>query len=511
MAGAFAALVLGLAAPVIASPPEAISVTIYRNPEPETGADPATASGETDGFALITETRSVDLPAGMSEVRFEGVAGGLVPQSVAIQGLPDGALERNFDTRLLTPGALVDARLGKRVHVRRTFRQTGRVQELEAELLSGPDGLVLRTAEGIEALRCAGLPETPVFDGVPAGLVDKPTLSIRAHALAPQRAQLRLSYLASGFGWRADYVAQLAPDEKSLGLFAWLTLVNRNGESFTGAATQAVAGRLDRAEEEPATTRPGLWQIEYRCWPMDTTTTFPVEEIELRQSNTAEQLIRVDSAEEIIVTATRLAPPRFMNTPVTAVIATEEELGDLKLYRLPEPVTLAASAQKQVALLTRPRVRFKPVYRATLWAGTGGEDVVPLTLTLRIENKERVGLGVALPAGRIAIFDGPALVARSQLADTAVGETLELQAGAGPDVQLRHVAEQSKRESRRIRLELSNARPEPVEAEITLPPGPGNKLTRVGEELTWRNGQPVWAVSVPAGKVRTLRYTIEVD
>ena len=52
---------------------------------------------------------------------------------------------------------------------------------------------------------------------------------------------------------------------------------------------------------------------------------------------------------------------------MTAIIAIQENLGDLKLYRIPEPVTVAANSQKQVALLTRPDVRIALVYRQSVY------------------------------------------------------------------------------------------------------------------------------------------------
>ena len=62
------------------------------------------------------------LPAGETELRFEGVAGGIVPQSAIVTGLPDGIVERNRDAYLLSPESLLDRSLGRRVHLRRTSR-----------------------------------------------------------------------------------------------------------------------------------------------------------------------------------------------------------------------------------------------------------------------------------------------------------------------------------------------------------------------------------------------------
>ena len=112
-----------------------------------------------NGYALISETRQIAVPAGESEIRFEGVAAGIVPQSVIVTGFPEGIVERNRDADLLSPATLLDRSLGRRVMIRRTSLATGAVREVEAVIRSGADGaVVLQTAEGFEALRCTGLP-----------------------------------------------------------------------------------------------------------------------------------------------------------------------------------------------------------------------------------------------------------------------------------------------------------------------------------------------------------------
>ncbi|MCY7398973.1 MAG: hypothetical protein LH466_09090, partial [Sphingomonas bacterium] len=107
------ALMLGLA-PALAtgqvvttSPrPDSVAVTVYRDPD-RSSAEPLNLSW-LNGYALISETRRVTLRAGESELRFEGVAGGIIPQSAIVAGLPQGTVERNRDAYLLSPGTLLD-------------------------------------------------------------------------------------------------------------------------------------------------------------------------------------------------------------------------------------------------------------------------------------------------------------------------------------------------------------------------------------------------------------------
>ncbi|HSJ77739.1 MAG TPA: hypothetical protein VK913_03290, partial [Erythrobacter sp.] len=115
------AAMLSLAAPlgarevVDASPPNDLSVTIYRNPDRD--PDEQLNRNYPQGFAMISETRRVTLPKGESTIRFEGVAEGMIGVSAIVTGLPGGTIEKNRNAQLLSPAALVDGTLGNRVTI----------------------------------------------------------------------------------------------------------------------------------------------------------------------------------------------------------------------------------------------------------------------------------------------------------------------------------------------------------------------------------------------------------
>jgi len=103
-------------APVVVSAKiDDAAVTVYRAPNRAGG--PINPNWP-QGFAFITETRTVALPAGTSVLRFEGVADGLLPETAVVSGLPDGVVEKNRDNRLLSPAGLVDAYLKRSVTLR---------------------------------------------------------------------------------------------------------------------------------------------------------------------------------------------------------------------------------------------------------------------------------------------------------------------------------------------------------------------------------------------------------
>ena len=493
---------------IVTSPgADEVDVTVYRDPGRPADRDPNLRF--LNGYALISETRRVTIPAGESDIRFEGVAGGILPQSAIVTGLPEGIVERNRDAYLLSPATLLDRSLGRRVHLRRTSRATGAVREHEAVVRSGAGGaVVLETADGFEALRCTGLNETPVYDSVPAELSVRPTLSVRARATRPVAATITLSYLASGMDWQADYIASLSEDGGRIELFAWLTLASSDETSFVDADTQAVAGRLNRtAVRVPPSEGPPL---TLQCWPQGTTSDIP-EDMFARE-------------ESIVVTGSRMfsvadaapppPPPPPPAAPPPAMQAVQEELGDLKLYRIPEPVTVAARSQKQVALMQRPGVQVRTVYRQNQpladgnWSGAARRFLLTRNRTLE-------GLGLPLPAGRVRLCgargERPILLGQGTIADRAVGEDVEIDLGEAPGVRTETILALRKAGRRGLRdyvLTVSNDRAEPVdfEAEIIS----DGLDVRASSRLARRNGRPLWRVTVPANGSAELRYSVPI-
>src|SRR5258708_36277908 len=146
--------VLAAATEVIAEPPSDLIVTVYRAPYRDSGSIDL---DDLNAFALVTETRLVRLPAGLSRVRFEGVADGIEPASALVTGLTGAVIEKNRDARLLSPSALVASTVGKHVELLRTNRKTGKTDPLPGTILSDTEGaVVFKTGEAIEARRRSG-------------------------------------------------------------------------------------------------------------------------------------------------------------------------------------------------------------------------------------------------------------------------------------------------------------------------------------------------------------------
>lgn len=538
-----------------------VAVTVYRDPYRDSGM---MRSGWPGGYALITETRTITLPKGESRLRFENVAEGLLPETAIVTGLPSGVREKNRDARLISPAGLVDAYLKRRVRIRRTDPATGRVREQSAVIQSGPDGGVLiRTDEGFEALRCSGLPERMIYPEVPDALSARPTLSILTRSDRAVTATIQLTYMAQGFDWSANYVGNMAPDGKKMGLFAWLTVANGGQQSFKDARLQVIAGKPNKRPNAPPPPPPAS-ALNLQCWPLDTTSTHPRRDWTRLPMPRGPDLSRFDAvgrnapgsfesrkqrrarekreggyagnAGDIVVTGTRMRraarqeaampvsvvsadyampapapppppPPSGETVVAQGAQAQAEALGDLKLYRVPMRVTVAAQSQKQVAMIVQPEAQFDRIYRAQV--AFGRDTPQPMPFLLRSTNSSEKGLGVPLPAGGLSLFETVAgrrlLAGEDDVADLAVGETVELALGQSPDVQWKLTRVKETPDRQEWRVDITNARDAPVKVQVILP----FDLAEKPPGIERGHGGWVLPVEVPDNGTAAVSYTLK--
>lgn len=172
------------------------------------------------------------------------------------------------------------------------------------------------------------------------------------------------------------------------------------------------------------------------------------------------------------------------------------------------------------------------IYEARLYADSDS-DFEPLDLILRTKNDKKNELGIPLPSGRVMVFEragsGAAaqrlLAGETTLRDLAIDEETELRLTGGPDIQARQVNEsvditRTRRALRPIpgvrvsgrtvsavnRIELSNARPYPVQAEVRIDLDDGQEIARSDVTPGKKNGQPIFKITIPANDTLNIRY-----
>ncbi|MBU6266360.1 MAG: hypothetical protein KGN34_02385 [Sphingomonadales bacterium] len=480
------------AEPVVTSDgPGKVGVTIYR--APERGPGEAMDRDWLQGYALVTETREVSLPAGKATLRFEGVAAGMLPESALVSGLPAGVREKNLDAELLSPRNLYARAFGRPVTLRRANLKTGAVREERAVIRSGPDGAtIVQTQAGFEAVDCGPTSDDLVHDGVPDGLSARPTLSVETEAPAPVKATVTLSYLAWGFDWQADYVVHLRRDGRAA-VLGWVTLASSDSTGFADADTAVVGGKVNREDSapEPRQAEELVMHCFFRPPPAPLVMAPPMP-------------APAPMAADIVVTGQRRTEA-MQSAPFT-VTAAEESLGDLRLYRVPVPTTVAARAQKQVALFQLDGVKVQAVYRSDLWVEGAGEAAA--TRLLRLRNRKADGLGRALPAGKVAVFEDAGgrsmLAGEGPLRDLAVDEDADVRIGPAPPVTASQVVGVA---GARV-LTVRNANPFAVRYEAALRHDPRRRIDSASAALVRDKGEDLWRAMIPANAVRTLRYRL---
>lgn len=501
-----------------ASDPVKLDITIYRDPYRDSGSIELDNLG---GFAVITETRRVTIPAGEHRLRFEGVVDGIIPESAIVTGLPGGVIEKNQDADLLSPSALLRAARGRTISLTRTDPATGKRKSSAATLISaGPDGVVFQSEGGFETLRCSGYPETFRYSTGMSGLPGKPTLSVQTNSRRTVAATVTLTYLAENFDWGVNYRLHFNADRQTFDFGGWITLANGNAGSLPETDLKIVAGRLNREEYERfVDERPDPIA---KCWPMQKTS-------DPAPPGPPYQLVRpylpvyVDNADyygQIVVTAQRRRES-LQNSPLAisaygADSLASEQLGDLKLYALPWRTTVAANQMKQVRLFDRRGLRGDPVFvvRVNVEDQSTSGNWEQARLELHSRNDKQHGLGLPLPAGRVqteqAQFGRSMLIDESETSDTALNEKLRFSMGEANDVTYRlttiSVIQRGDKQIFNQQIEVTNALPYGIVLEVN-PYRSEAAIENSSSPQIQEDGRKFWRLNLPANDKATLTFT----
>jgi hypothetical protein len=409
-------------------------------------------------LALVQDTRRLDIAAGRSRREFPDVSAQIRPETVTLTGADIGIVEQNFDFDLLSPQALMQKAVGETITLVRTNPATGAETRERARVLAANGGVVLQIGERIEVLRDDGLPVRVIFDRVPENLRARPTLSVTVQSERGGTRPVTLTYLTPGLAWQADYVALFDETAGRMDVQGWITLTNNSGTEYRNADTLLVAGAVGLGFQ-------GGYQPRRATPP-------------LRQAGTE--------------------------------TSDRERLGDFYLYPLPERTTIANRQTKQVSFLD---VAGTPAARAyeyrNAWLGTADQPVSANTV-LRFSSSREQGLGDALPAGTVRVYQrdargNPQFVGESAIGHTPMGSSIGLTTGQAFDVKVQPVVERRERVSddrwrTTMRYTLTNARPAGVVVDL-IQSGLWGDTRIVQESLPSERrsaDEALWRVTVPA-------------
>jgi len=442
-----------------------VAVTIYNN-----------------DLALVKDQRKVKLKSGLNSLALRDVSAQIQPETALLRSLSNAGsfsvLEQNFDFDLLTPEKLLEKYVGKTVSIIKTNPATGVESTEQAEVLSANNGVVLRIGNRIET----GAPGRIVYNDVPANLRDRPTLVVQLNNKNTNEQNVELSYLTTGLGWKADYVAELNPAEDKLDLSGWVTLTNSSGASYRNAKLQLVAGDVNRVAPQHAPAIRALRKTE---------------------------MMMAD-----------------------AVPMAEESLLEYHLYTLDRPTTLSENQTKQVALLSATNVpaRKELVLRGTdyYYQSSYGDlgQKMKVGVFVEFDNKESSKLGMPLPKGILRVYKKDSagnaqFVGEDAIDHTPKNETVRLKLGEAFDVtadkkqtdfkKLPNPAKGNNLYESAYEITLKNAKKERVIVSVQEPiPGDWKILKESQSSTKATSNTALWKVEVPAEGSTTLSYRVQV-
>lgn len=435
------------------------------------------------GFALVRESRAFELRAGDNLLTLSGL-----PAAIDASGVRFAAVSPNlkvtgqrFDFALADQSELLRRAVGQRVTVEQAVGSER--QSFSGVLLAAGDGLTLALDDG----RVRVLSAYTGFElaALPDGLYAKPTL--RWHVDSPRAGSetFTLDYPTGGMAWRAEYLATVSGigTDCRMHFTGAAQVLNRSGASFDDAQLTLVAG-------EP--------NIERAVRPQ-------------------EMMMKSASMQ------------------VSDAAPSQQPSGEYHAYRLPSRIDLPDGSVQRVPLLTdaeavncvrryesrSPMAYYKPA-TPVVHPEFGPVGLQPVLAMLEFANRKESGLGIALPAGRLRVFErgkngGDDFLGESALEHTAAGREVRAALGEAFDLSAERTRENLQLDAdgrgltERIALVLRNAKPIAATVRVVESLPRWTEWDIVDTSIPWTkvDAQTIaFEVPVPAGGEATVRYGV---
>ncbi len=438
-------------------------------------------------LALVKDIRQAELKAGVNEVIFDGVAQRIQPETAIIYGDNLKVIEQNYNYSLLSYQNFIERNIGKQVNTVRVNPENGDNIYERAELIGTANGQpILRFNYGIDS----NFEGRVVFNEIPAGLSNKPTLTAKLNSEKSGYKNLRLAYLTDGLSWKTDYVANVNNDT-SLNLTGWVTINNESGIDYENAKIQLIAGDVNVVRQAMPRMSKGVMML-----------------------NSA----RAFGADE-------------------AMSVEPEAINSYELYTLPTTATIKNHQTKQIALIEKQNVTYKKEFNldAPFYFDTNGDEFEKFhpEITYVIENRAESNLGISLPAGIIRFYENDKngnlqFIGSNHIANTAKEDTLRMRLGDAFNISVSGKTKKisEKEVSRQMQNKCANIKTRRTyDTEITVNNAEDNdntviisqnfrhdaKIIKESIQSTDKNATTKqWQIPVAKNDKTTLTYTVEI-
>ncbi len=411
---------------------------------------------------VIEQQRAFDLGAGNQRIHFDSLPPDLAPGSVRIRADEAEVRAQRLSHRPATATALLEAHVDSAVRLRRAGDRRS-----ETVTVVSADPPLVRGSDGIERVE----PRDLIFPEVPEGLGPDGRLAIDVVAEEAGERDVALAYTLPGLSWSVDYDAVVDVAADTMELEARATIRNPHAVAWDNARVGLVAGELAL----PDVPRQGR-----------------------------------DRA--------------LARTMATEAATQPEAMGDYHLYRLTDPIDLAAHDRVTVPLFRREGDEVERHYAVDAGpagrpgprgqGATDGWQTAPVHARLSWRNS-----GGPMPAGTVRVYRRDAagderLVGGDAVRDIPEDERVRLVPGSPFDITAqRRITEFQRRDDEvhesAHEVRVRNARNSDVAVRIEA--HPQGDWEMVEADADWERLAAdliAWTITVPAEGTRTLGYRI---
>ncbi len=427
-------------------------------------------------LGLVKDIREIDLPRGISELQFMGVAERINPTTVNIKSLIEpnslSILEQNYEYDLLNPGKLLDKYVGQQIKLIDKNYYTGEEKIYDATLLSNNQGAIYKIDNEIH-INPGG---RVILPKIPENLIAKPTLVWMLNNTLRKKQRVEASYLTDGINWKADYVATLNEDDTKSDLTGWVTIDNKSGAAYKDATIQLIAGDVNRVQQ-PQVMREGLYAMR------------AVDELKMGFE--------------------------------------EKAFFEYHIYTLERKSTIKENQTKQISLLEASDI---PIKKNLIFYGAEyyyrnryGEPISnqKIGVYIDIANKKENNLGMPLPKGIVRVYKADhegrlQFVGEDNIDHTPKDETIKIKMGEAFDVVGERTQTDWKKIARNVyeaewEISLRNHKEEDVEVQVIEPiPGDWTVLKSSHEYEKIEAHTLKYTVKVPKDKEEKITYRVRM-
>ena len=422
-----------------------------------------------DNFALVRDTKEVNLKNGQQTIEINDVSAKIDPTSVLPKFLSDAdkitILEQNYDFDLVNSSKLLQKYIGNDITIER-YLPNSQKEKISGKLLSVQGGTIIKTNNDKIIINPEGEISLPKM---PEGLMLKPTLSWLINSKISGKKKLELTYKTTGFSWVADYVAVLDKDDKKIDLNAWVTINNTSGATYKDAKLKLVAGDVNTVKE---------------------------------QRNTRVMLAKSAAMNDAMVEE--------------AAGFQEQSFFEYHIYKLQRKATLKDNEKKQIEFTSAQNI---PVEKKYTYQSSKNNKV---EISLKFKNNKTSNLGIPLPKGKVRVFksDGDSIefVGEDQIDHTPENKDMKLTIGNAFDVTAERKRTSSssnnsaKQSEESYEIVVKNAKAEAVKVDVieTFYGWSNWKITSNSQKFEKKDANTaVFEVDVPAKSEKKVTYKVK--